>query len=144
MMANPVDSRSANSSSSSALEEDEANDEFARVNRVMLPKRSEEYRQRRERNNAAVKKSRFKSKQKTMETQMRVDELRRENSKLERRVETLTKELNFMRSLFVPRREVAGALKMIETSQQQLIQQQQQQHQTQSQFDPQSNHQHLS
>lgn len=94
-----MDSRSTSSSP-----EDESS-EFARVNRVMLSKRSEEYRQRRERNNAAVKKSRFKSKQKTLETQMRVDELKNENSKLERRVETLTKELNFMRQLFVPRRE---------------------------------------
>lgn len=78
--------------------------EFARVNRVVLPKNSDEYRERRERNNAAVKKSRFKSKQKTMETQKRVDQLKDENSQLERRVESLTRELNFMRNIFVPRR----------------------------------------
>lgn len=78
--------------------------EFARVNRVVLSKSSEEYRQRRERNNAAVKKSRFKSKQKTLETQRRVDQLKDENSQLERRVETLQRELEFMRNIFVPRR----------------------------------------
>lgn len=78
--------------------------EFARVNRVVLSKSSEEYRQRRERNNAAVKKSRFKSKQKTLETQRRVDQLKDENSQLERRVETLQRELDFMRNIFVPRR----------------------------------------
>lgn len=84
---------------------DSDNSEFARVNRVRLPKSSEEYRQRRERNNAAVKKSRFKSKQKTLETQKRVDQLKDENGLLERRVETLNRELNFMRSIFVPRRD---------------------------------------
>lgn len=79
--------------------------EFARVNRVMLPKSSDEYRLRRERNNAAVKKSRFKSKQRTLETQKRVDQLKAENSQLEKQVESLTKELNFMRAIFVPRRD---------------------------------------
>lgn len=71
----------------------------------MLPKNSDEYRQRRERNNAAVKKSRFKSKQRTLETQERVEQLKDENDQLELRVESLTRELNFMRSIFVPRRD---------------------------------------
>lgn len=93
-----------NNESSSPDNED--SDEFARVNRVMLPKSSEEYRQRRERNNAAVKKSRFKSKQKTLETQKRVDQLKEENRGLERRVEALNRELNFMKAIFVPRRDV--------------------------------------
>ena len=79
-------------------------DEFARVNRVMLSKKSEEYRQRRERNNAAVKKSRYKTKQKTMETQRRVEQLKDENAQLERRLESLSRELNLMRDIFVPRR----------------------------------------
>ena len=81
-------------------------EEFARVNRVVLSKSSDEYRRRRERNNAAVKKSRFKSKQKTIETQCRVDRLKDENTQLERRVETLTRELEFMRQIFVPRRDI--------------------------------------
>lgn len=72
----------------------------------MLSKNSDEYRQRRERNNAAVKKSRFKSKQKTLETQKRVDTLKDENAQLERRVESLSRELNFMRDIFVPRRNI--------------------------------------
>lgn len=78
--------------------------EFARVNRVMLSKNSEEYLQRRERNNAAVKKSRFKSKQKTLETQKRVEQLKHENAQLERRLESLTREFSLMRDIFVPRR----------------------------------------
>lgn len=98
--------------------------EFARVNRVMLPKSSEEYRQRRERNNAAVKKSRFKSKQKTLETQKRVDQLKKENSDLDRRVETLTRELNFIRAIFVPRRD----FQQVNNQQEQQQQQQQQYH----------------
>lgn len=77
--------------------------EFARVNRVVLSKKSEEYRQRRERNNAAVKKSRHKSKQKTLETQKRVEELKNENSKLERRMEVLSREFALMKDIFVPR-----------------------------------------
>lgn len=77
--------------------------EFARVNRVLLSKDSEEYRLRRERNNAAVKRSRHKSKQKNLETQKRVDQLRNENNVLEKRVEALTRELCFMKQIFVPR-----------------------------------------
>lgn len=99
--------RNPNCRSSTSNQENDDSDisnEYARVNRVMLSKNSEEYRQRRERNNAAVKKSRFKSKQKTLETQRRVDRLREENTQLERRVESLTRELNFMRDIFVPRR----------------------------------------
>lgn len=91
-------------SSSNGYNEDSDSSSFARVNRVMLSKSSDEYRQRRERNNAAVKKSRFKSKQKTLETQKRVDTLKDENAQLERRVESLSRELNFMRDIFVPRR----------------------------------------
>lgn len=94
-----------NNGSSHDNDDSDNSNEFARVNRVMLSKSSDEYRQRRERNNAAVKKSRFKSKQKTLETQKRVDQLKDENSQLERRVESLTRELNFMRNIFVPRRD---------------------------------------
>lgn len=94
-----------NNASSPDNDDSDNSNEFARVNRVMLSKSSDEYRQRRERNNAAVKKSRFKSKQKTLETQKRVNQLKDENSQLERRVETLTRELNFMRNIFVPRRD---------------------------------------
>lgn len=95
-----------NTGSNQDNDDSDTSSAFARVNRVMLSKSSEEYRQRRERNNAAVKKSRFKSKQKTLETQKRVDQLKDENCQLERRVESLTRELNFMRAIFVPRRNI--------------------------------------
>lgn len=94
-----------NSETGNENEDLEDSSEFARVNRVVLSKNSEEYRLRRERNNAAVKKSRFKSKQRTIETQRRVDQLKAENDQLEKQVESLTRELNFMRAIFVPRRD---------------------------------------
>ncbi|XP_050299288.1 CCAAT/enhancer-binding protein gamma [Anthonomus grandis grandis] len=62
---------------------------------------SDEYRKRRDRNNLAVKRSRVKSKQKTQETVNRVNELRNENSVLEEKVKTLTKELSFLKELFL-------------------------------------------
>lgn len=80
--------------------------EYARVNRVVLSKKSDEYRQRRERNNAAVKKSRFKSKQKTIETQRRVEQLKSDNEQLERRLESLSREFHLMRDIFIPRRDI--------------------------------------
>lgn len=68
--------------------------------KAQLEKGSEEYRLKRERNNIAVRKSRFKSKQKFVETQHKVDELQEENSRLQSKVDFLTKELNVLRSLF--------------------------------------------
>ncbi|XP_028142271.1 CCAAT/enhancer-binding protein gamma [Diabrotica virgifera virgifera] len=62
---------------------------------------SDEYRKRRDRNNLAVKRSRVKSKQKTQETLSRVTELRNENTVLEEKVKTLTKELGFLKELFL-------------------------------------------
>ncbi|XP_026461684.1 CCAAT/enhancer-binding protein gamma [Ctenocephalides felis] len=61
----------------------------------------DEYRKKRERNNEAVKKSRVKSKQKTLETMDRVAKLKNENQVLEDRVQTLTKELSFLKELFL-------------------------------------------
>lgn len=49
----------------------------------------------------AVKKSRFKSKQRTQETFTRVSKLKAENQVLEEKVKTLTKELQFLKELFL-------------------------------------------
>ena len=65
-----------------------------------VPKNSDEYRRKRERNNIAVRKSRFKSKQKFAETQRKVDELLDENDQLQNKVSLLTRELNVLRNLF--------------------------------------------
>ncbi|KAM4738403.1 CCAAT/enhancer-binding protein beta [Anableps anableps] len=64
-----------------------------------LDKDSEEYRQRRERNNLAVRKSRDKAKMRNLETQQKVLELAVENDRLQKRVEQLSRELATLRNL---------------------------------------------
>jgi len=81
--------------------------QHAKVNRKMLNKNSLEYKERRKRNNEAVKKSRKKSKTKTMETLKRVNELKEENLKLTQNIEILSKELTLLKELF--RAHVTGA-----------------------------------
>lgn len=61
----------------------------------------DDYRRRRDRNNEAVKKSRYKSKQRTQETFTRVTKLKAENQELEEKVKSLTKDLKFLKELFV-------------------------------------------
>lgn len=65
-----------------------------------VAKDSEEYREKRNRNNVAVRKSRNKSKIKVMETEKRVKELEEENGHLQNKIALLTKELNVLKSLF--------------------------------------------
>ncbi|CAG9570784.1 unnamed protein product [Danaus chrysippus] len=61
----------------------------------------DDYRKKRDRNNEAVKKSRYKSKQRTQETVVRVNKLKAENQMLEEKVKTLTKDLKFLKDLFM-------------------------------------------
>lgn len=75
--------------------------QYGRVNRIVLDKNSDEYKKRRERNNMAVKKSRNKSKARTQQTMHRVNELKEENEKLETKVKILSKELSFLKDLFL-------------------------------------------
>lgn len=75
--------------------------QFARVNRVILDKNSDEYRKRRERNNLAVKKSRTKSKLKSIQTQERVNQLKAENQHLQQKIDILSKELRLLKEIFV-------------------------------------------
>lgn len=82
--------------------------QYARVNRMILDKESEEYRKRRERNNMAVKRSRQKSKTKTMLTQERVNQLRKENESLTKKIEILSKELSFLKELFMNHSKMPG------------------------------------
>ncbi|CAN2391232.1 DNA-binding transcription factor activity, partial [Pristimantis euphronides] len=65
-----------------------------------LDKHSTEYKQRRERNNLAVRKSRDKAKVRHQETQHKVLELATENERLQRRVEGLSRELCTLRNLY--------------------------------------------
>ncbi|XP_030058660.1 CCAAT/enhancer-binding protein gamma [Microcaecilia unicolor] len=66
-----------------------------------LERNTDEYRQRRERNNMAVKKSRLKSKQKAQDTLQRVNQLKEENERLEAKIKLLTKELSVLKDLFL-------------------------------------------
>lgn len=63
-------------------------------------KGSQEYVDRRERNNVAVRKSRDKSKIKQRETEGKVKELTTENERLQKKVDLLTKELTVLKGLF--------------------------------------------
>ncbi|RWS21791.1 CCAAT/enhancer-binding protein gamma-like protein [Leptotrombidium deliense] len=74
---------------------------YAKVNRLILDKQSEEYRRRRERNNLAVKKSRNQSKIKTTQTMERVNRMKAENDELQQRIEILSKELTLLKDLFL-------------------------------------------
>ncbi|XP_053127145.1 CCAAT/enhancer-binding protein gamma [Hemicordylus capensis] len=67
----------------------------------IVDRNSDEYRQRRERNNMAVKKSRLKSKQKAQDTLQRVNQLKEENERLEAKIKLLTKELSVLKDLFL-------------------------------------------
>lgn len=66
-----------------------------------VEKDSEEYRKLRERNNEAVKKSRTRTKLRTQGTLEKVEKLRNENTKLEERIDSLKKELDLLKELFV-------------------------------------------
>ncbi|KAI4893332.1 hypothetical protein NFI96_005517 [Prochilodus magdalenae] len=61
---------------------------------------SPEYRQRRERNNIAVRKSRDKAKRRNVEMQQKLVELGADNERLRKSVEQLTRELSSLRSFF--------------------------------------------
>ncbi|XP_061556523.1 CCAAT/enhancer-binding protein gamma isoform X2 [Phycodurus eques] len=72
-----------------------------KMKKAQADKDSDEYRQRRERNNLAVKKSRQRSKQKAMDTQQRVNQLKEENERLEAKIKLLSKELSVLKDLFL-------------------------------------------
>lgn len=69
-------------------------------NKKSLDKESLEYKERRERNNIAVRKSRDKAKLKQLETNSRVQDLTDKNNELQKKVDLLTKELNVLKGLF--------------------------------------------
>ncbi|XP_078072246.1 CCAAT/enhancer-binding protein delta [Mustelus asterias] len=65
-----------------------------------IDRQSSEYRQRRERNNIAVRKSRDKAKQRNVEMQQKMMELNAENDRLHKKIEQLSRELAMMRNFF--------------------------------------------
>ncbi|KAF3699431.1 CCAAT/enhancer-binding protein delta [Channa argus] len=72
---------------------------------------SVEYRQRRERNNIAVRKSRDKAKKRNMDMQQKMIELSAENDRLHKTIEQLTRELTGLRDFFkqMPNSTFAGS-----------------------------------
>jgi len=62
---------------------------------------NQDYRDKRARNNLAVKKSREKNKQKINQTHERVSQLKEENQTLESNIKLLSKELKFLKEVFV-------------------------------------------
>ncbi|XP_064641270.1 uncharacterized protein LOC135496081 [Lineus longissimus] len=65
-----------------------------------LTKGSEEYKQKRERNNVAVRKSREKARERQRQTEQKVKTLSSENKQLSKKLELVTKELTVLRGLF--------------------------------------------
>lgn len=78
----------------------------------MLSKDSDEYKRRRQLNNIAVKKSREKAKAESRMTVQRLGLLSTENERLERRVEQLTKELQFLAQLFTKFDDIPEPVKL--------------------------------
>lgn len=70
-----------------------------RHSKKSMDKNSDEYRRRRERNNQAVRKSREKAKQRSKDTESRVNTLLMENDTLKKRAEMLAKELSIIKTL---------------------------------------------
>ena len=96
-----------------------------------VDKHSDEYKRRRERNNIAVRKSREKAKQRSRETEKKVNELYSENDSLKQKLSLMSKECRVLRQLLANygvqpemiERELQSILKSDEL-QQQLLQQQ--------------------
>uniref|UniRef100_A0A8C3JQW5 CCAAT/enhancer-binding protein n=1 Tax=Calidris pygmaea TaxID=425635 RepID=A0A8C3JQW5_9CHAR len=72
----------------------------ARGGKKCVDRFSPEYRQRRERNNIAVRKSRDKAKRRNQEMQQKLLELSAENEKLHKKIEQLTRDLTSLRHFF--------------------------------------------
>ncbi|XP_007421353.2 CCAAT/enhancer-binding protein delta [Python bivittatus] len=84
-------SRSSASSSSGSKE---------RAGKKCVDRFSPEYRQRRERNNIAVRKSRDKAKRRNQEMQQKLVELSAENERLHKKIEQLSRDLTSLRHFF--------------------------------------------
>ncbi len=64
-------------------------------------KHSTEYKEKRLKNNVAVKRSRDKSKQKAREAQVRVQQLQSQNEHLHNTVDSMTSELRYLKDLLI-------------------------------------------
>lgn len=73
---------------------------LARFGNKKVIKYSEEYHDRRIKNNEAVKKSRLKAKEQQQKTEVKITKLAQENRALNDRVDSLMKELQVLKSLY--------------------------------------------
>lgn len=110
----PEHDESTNSSSDSSFEDNERDivnrrglkksggpvRKLARFGNKQVIKYSDEYHERRVKNNEAVKKSRMKAKEKQKTTEEKMNKLAEENRTLNDRVDLLLKELNVLKSLY--------------------------------------------
>ena len=71
-----------------------------------VDKNDPEYLEKRKRNNEAIRKSREKAKQKAEETQKKVEILRKDNTRLEDKINVLGQEMQFLKDIFLAK---AGA-----------------------------------
>ena len=71
-----------------------------------VDKNDPEYLEKRKRNNEAIRKSREKAKQKAEETQKKVEILRKDNTRLDDKINVLGKEMQFLKDIFLAK---AGA-----------------------------------
>jgi len=76
---------------------------------VLLPS-DPEYNVKRAKNNDAVKKSREKTRQKAKETMEKVSALKQENEMLEERIKLLSKELTFLKDIFLAHADSAHGI----------------------------------
>ena len=84
-------------------------------------KDGDEYRKRRDRNNQAVRRSRVKSRMRTQQTLERVNQLKTENELLEEKIRLLTKELGFLKDLFLAHAGNAHGLDLKDIDLEQLL-----------------------
>ncbi|XP_067409907.1 CCAAT/enhancer-binding protein delta [Emydura macquarii macquarii] len=92
--------RSPSSSSSCGQGQPAAAAGKERSGKKWVDRFSPEYRQRRERNNIAVRKSRDKAKRRNQEMQQKLLELSAENEKLHKKIEQLSRDLTSLRHFF--------------------------------------------
>lgn len=112
--ASPQHDETTNSSSDSSFDDNERDvinrrglkksggpvRKLARFGNKQVIKYSDEYHERRVKNNEAVKKSRMKAKEKQKTTENKMQKLAEENRTLNDRVDLLLKELNVLKSLY--------------------------------------------
>lgn len=96
----PIHRRKRRKTTNNGQDETSTGRRLARFGNKQVIKYSDEYHDRRLKNNEAVKKSRMKAKEKQKTSEVQMSKLSEENRRLSDRLELLTKELQVLRSLY--------------------------------------------